>query len=966
MRDDFMYYRYLIVILILGFGLSAQAQPTAVSINPSFNVISVGQAVLLTSSTSGTGPFSYQWNKDGTAIPGATSSSIQITGDAAYVNQGSYTLTVSNGSSLTSTGSQVSVKRPAPVITTQPQSQSVSLNGTATFSIGISGYDPATVEIFWFSGTSPTPSNPVQVGNGPSLNLAVTSPLKAGNYFVRVGGSVTGPPNSFIYTEYAYSSTFQLTIAGTPAAPVITVQPTLALLPQPLAGIELNLGVTATGFPAPTYQWLKNGVPIPGAVSSSLHFLSLQFSDSGTYAVTVSNASGTVTSVDVVLAVQGPPAIAAQPASQTVAPGVSATFAITATGVPAPTYQWQKNNLPIANATAATLTLNNVQSVDAGNYSVVASNQWGSVTSSAATLTVSSSPPPNNVTVPTITQQPAAQSAFTGTNVSFTVSATGSPALTYQWYFNGAPISGATSSAYPLANVQPSNAGNYAVAVSNSAGSITSNPAALIVNASTFGGIYFGKLGADGSGGNFALYVRPDGTGVMLLSLSGSNSAIVLTNISLAPDGSFTANGNTLGLLAFDGAGSSRVSARSTEAASSTNVAGAVSPAGVLTGNVNGLSLSAGRSAGGSPFAGFYQAPAVNGGTGDIYTIVAADSRALVVAQSGTGADAGLGVVDGSGRLAVATAAGVNLSETLDPTTNAVTATADKGALSGLAFDGVRDDVTRTDRLADISTRGRAGLGDEVLIAGFIISGNSPRQVLVRAVGPTLADYGVSGVVADPVLALYSGSTKIAESDNWGVESAAATIAATATRLGAFNLPATSKDAVLLVTLDPGAYTAQVSGAGGTTGVALVEVYDAGDAPPTAVTPKLANISTRGRVGTDDQILIAGIVIGGNAPKRVLVRAVGPSLTPLGVNGALADPMLTILSGSTVISQNDDWGGDASVVAVANSIGAFALPSDSKDACLLITLAPGTYTAQVRGKNGSTGVAIVEVYDAPN
>ena len=670
--------------------------------------------------------------------------------------------------------------------------------------------------------------------------------------------------------------------------------------------------------------------------------------------------------MNVVLAVQGPPAITAQPANQSAVPGASVTFSVGVNAVPAPTYQWLKNNLTIANATAATFTLNIIQPADAGNYTVVASNQWGSVTSNAATLTVSTPPPANSGVAPTITQQPAAQSVFTGSNASFTVSATGSPAPTYQWYFNGGLIGGATASTFTLASVQPSNAGNYTVTVSNSAGSVTSSLAVLTVKTSSFAGVYVGKLGADSSSGNFALYLRPDGTGVMLLFLSASNTAIVLNNISLAPDGSFSASGNDLGLLAFNGAGSPRVSARSAETANSTNVAGAVSPAGVLTGNVNGLSLSAARSAGGSPFAGFYQAPAVNGGTGNIYTIVAADGQALVVAQSGTATDSGLGVVDGSGKLAITTASGATLTETLDSATYVVAATADNGALSGLTFDGVRDDVTPTDYLADISTRGRVGLADEVLIAGFIISGNSPRQVLVRAIGPTLADYGVGGVLADPVLGLYSGSTKIAESDDWGGESAAAAIAAAASRLGAFSLSPTSKDAVLLVTLDPGAYTAQVSGSAGTTGVALVEVYDAGDGPPTVVTPQLANISTRGRVGTDDQILIAGIVIGGNAPKRVLVRAVGPSLTPLGVNGALADPMLTILNGSTVISQNDDWGGDPAIAAVSSSVGAFALPADSKDACILITLAPGNYTAQVRGKNGSTGIAIVEVYDAPN
>lgn len=191
------------VLSILSLSAAAQAQPTAVSISPSFSIISIGQTVTLVSTTTGTGPFSYQWNQDGVPIAGATGSSLQVTGDAAYFRQGAYSVTVNNAISLTSAGVQVSVKRPAPTITLQPQSQAVPLNSIASFSVGISGYDPAAVDMLWFHGTSPNPSNPIQVGNGPSLNIAVTSPFQADNYFVRVGGFVTGPI-PYLYTEYAY------------------------------------------------------------------------------------------------------------------------------------------------------------------------------------------------------------------------------------------------------------------------------------------------------------------------------------------------------------------------------------------------------------------------------------------------------------------------------------------------------------------------------------------------------------------------------------------------------------------------------------------------------------------------------------------------------------------------------------------------------------------------------------------
>jgi hypothetical protein len=259
------------------------------------------------------------------------------------------------------------------------------------------------------------------------------------------------------------------------------------------------------------------------------------------------------------------------------------------------------------------------------------------------------------------------------------------------------------------------------------------------------------------------------------------------------------------------------------------------------------------------------------------------------------------------------------------------------------------------------------------MIAGFVISGSAPRPVLVRAIGPALAGFGVAGALVDPKLILFRGSTTLAQSDNWGAEPDAAAIAAAATRLGAFSLSSAGRDAVLLATIEPGAYTAQVTAATGSGGVSLVEVYDAGT-DTAAATPKLINIATRGRVGTGDDMLIAGIVVTGNSAKRVLVRAVGPTLATFGITGALADPVLKVIAGSKVLAGNDDWGsplniGDATapeVMFATVSVGAFALPAASRDAALLVTLPPGNYSAQVSGKGGATGAALVEIYEVGN
>jgi hypothetical protein len=169
------------------------------------------------------------------------------------------------------------------------------------------------------------------------------------------------------------------------------------------------------------------------------------------------------------------------------------------------------------------------------------------------------------------------------------------------------------------------------------------------------------------------------------------------------------------------------------------------------------------------------------------------------------------------------------------------------------------------------------------------------------------------------------------------------------------------------VTLSPGVYTAVISGVNNGSGLALVEVYDV--EVPDAFTPqKVMNLSARGEAGLGDRMLIAGFVINGSSPKKVLVRAVGPTLGGFGVSGTLADPVLRIVQGTTVVRENDNWEAGNNVqlmTEAASKAGAFALAAGSKDAALLITLPPGTYNAQVTGVGNTTGVSLVEVYEVP-
>lgn len=264
-----------------------------------------------------------------------------------------------------------------------------------------------------------------------------------------------------------------------------------------------------------------------------------------------------------------------------------------------------------------------------------------------------------------------------------------------------------------------------------------------------------------------------------------------------------------------------------------------------------------------------------------------------------------------------------------------------------------------TSRLVNLSTRSEVGTGDSVQIAGFVVGGTTPQPVLVRAAGPALqTSFGLGGALADPVIELHdSTGAVIATNDNWD-----AALAPTFAALGAFPWLSGSKDAALEATLAPGAYTAVVSGRNGGTGIALVEVYEAGS----DATSGLINVSTRSEVGTGDSVQIGGFVIAGSAAKTVVLRASGPMLgRSFGVSGALADPVIELhrQSDDAIVATSDDWSAD--LASHFAKVGAFAWMPDSKDAALAATLDPGGYTVVVRGKSDTSGVALVEIYAEP-
>lgn len=250
--------------------------------------------------------------------------------------------------------------------------------------------------------------------------------------------------------------------------------------------------------------------------------------------------------------------------------------------------------------------------------------------------------------------------------------------------------------------------------------------------------------------------------------------------------------------------------------------------------------------------------------------------------------------------------------------------------------------------LANISTRMRVATGDGVLIGGFIIKGTQPKTIIVRGLGPSLTNF--ADTLSDPFLELHdSAGNGIASNDDWQSGTQVNELVASGVA------PTHPSEAAIIVTLNPGSYTAIVSGYGDKGGVAMVEVYeyDSNDS-------RLANISTRGLVGVDDEALIGGLIVDGGSAKNVVVRALGPSLAST-TAGVLADPILELHDSSgNVVAANDNFTSSAQYSQI---VASGVPPSDGREAAVVASLPPGNYTAIVRGANDTTGVGQVEVYD---
>ncbi len=539
-----------------------------------------------------------------------------------------------------------------------------------------------------------------------------------------------------------------------------------------------------------------------------------------------------------------------------------------------------------------------------------------------------------------------------GVGLTLTANASDADGLisSVQFFANGTPISSDAAAPY-TASFMPVSEGVYrftALATDSSNQTTMSSEVAVLaispMSAASSNPIYSGTYFAGMESGRITLIKTGEQSALAIAhstTPTGTPKVYFYQNLSVdGGNGLSSAGFGMSGGFSDTGASGTFDNGRATFVAPATfGATSSVFPVGMYSGNITGRLSST------------------------VVGIVGANGTFAIYIGDGASQDAGTGVLNSSGAFAFSLASGGRISGKINLSTRFLTATVTGGPTAGSITAAAATGANFSDGvLRNLSARGLVDGGDKNLIAGFHVAGTSPKRVLIRAIGPSLAQFGVSGALGNPELQLFRGATTLQQNDNWG---GSTDIAAASSQVGAFQLAGNSLDAVILTTLEPGLYTAMVSGAAGAAGVALVEVYDV-DAVDPFTPQKVLNLSSRGEVGTGDRQLVAGFVINGNSPKKVLVRAVGPTLAAFGVADTLADPTLQLLQGTSVVRENDNWevGNSPSIITEASArSGAFALPAGSKDAVILLTLSPGAYTAQVSGVNNTTGVAIVEVYE---
>jgi sugar lactone lactonase YvrE len=884
------------VTWVAAAGMARAQTAPAITTQPSSRTVNVGAAATFAVVASGTAP-AYQWQFNGTAIPGATSASYPIASVAAG-QAGGYAVVVSNSAgSVTSNTASLLVYSPDVIRTVAGQ---VQVPGSADGSgAGASFQSP--------QGLVSDPSGNIYIADTANHVIRRLSPAGAvttvagqagvpgsadgqggaASFYVPTGIAIDASGN--LYVADTFNSTIRKILPNGTVSTLAGLAPTSSN-PSPTNEGSANGTGTAARFNNP------RGVAVDGAgnvyVADTGNNLIRKVTPAGVVTtVAGSTTAGYLDGTTTNARFSSPFGIASDANGNLWVADTSNQVirAITSAGV-VTTLAGLANNGTDSGGTGSVARFNQptgialdyqgnlfvseelsstIREIYPGGVVVTVAGQAGSLGSADGsganarffnpvavapdysgnlyiadsdndTIRVGSAQPATDVS-PAISTQPAAQTASSGSTVTFSVVATGSPTPTCQWQQNGVNLAGATAATLTLPAITAADGGSYDVIVTNRDASLTSSTVTLTVLAAP--------------------------------TVPAGNQNATLT------------------------AGSSAT----------------------FSANASGGSLS---------YQWMFNGAAIAGATGSTYTINPVGTYA-----AGT--------------------------YSVKATNSLGTSTGTIGTLT----------VTASARLLNLSAQGPVSSGEDVLSAGFFTTGGS-KAILVRGIGPALAAFDVSGPLADPQLTLTTeAGAVVAESNSgWSADAGtAATLAQIFSQVGAFALAAGSLDqAIYQAALPVSAtgYTGIVSGANGTSGQGMVEVYDADIGTPA---PRLINLSARAEVGTGASVLTGGFVISGTTSESVLLRGIGPTLSTFGVSGVLAKPVLTLYKSSTsaVLATNSAWGGSALLSAVFTAVGAFPLPAGSSDDAIVTTLAPGSYTVQVKGANSTTGVALVEIYEIP-
>lgn len=905
-------------------------------------------------------PTEFQWLRDGVPVAGAATVYLEI--DA--LAPGSYSLRVRNRWGETSSPPLVLPipTTSGPIIVRQPASV-LTLDVGSDYDLSVSTNSPGAAYQWFRDGTL------IAGETRDTLAFKPYDPSKAGRYHVvlTAAGATTRSSDSIVRTHAGHEIPHAAILPGRNVARGAGESLTLYGMPFGIA-TAAPVPAVGTGFPAPRFQWFRDGAPIAGATTQRLFVPRLGPADAGSYVFAAIDAQSrraespaTTVTVAGARPPQAPFVLArsdTNSASVTFDAGRSIGFGAEVVSELPVSYEWFRDGTLLPQFTGPQLQIVDAHASDGGYYVLVARNAAGAVQAYAQRIEIrdDGSPrlleqPPNKVLIlPGNVFKPA---------LRFSSSVT--PRIIWRKdgniIYNSFQNSGEFGVAYT-----PSSPGVYTATIEGRSAigspAVTTTPITVTLGAIDPGGIYratedplFGRRSFVSNTG-FAAYVRPDGTAVLISAGGGALPTYVFEDIRLDAAGL----GNFNEPSPFAGGSPAPVTVRAGEGILS--VREVASPTARHLGGtrvVSGVLLErAGRYAG-----------RLANDSGPVQAIVAADGSVAIVATWGAANFAGYaqlqpGEIVSTRRSSDANAEWIEFG--LDSSQARLSGLVRRSDGATRAFTLPQVEGPLRSRLGNLASRGYVGSAERTMISGLTLAGQGRLPILVRGVGPGLLQFGITSAIDRARLSVFSGATAVVENAGWSGAANNEFLVTTAARVGAFPLAAGSNDAAVFQELGLGSYTAQVVHPAGATGIGLIEVYDGSDGSGAA---RLSNLSVRGYVGGGQASMVAGVNVTGAVPRRLLIRGVGPGLATIGLSGVLADPFLRVYSGDHAVAENDDWPPTDELIRTSQQVGAFALAQRGRDAGLIVTLPPGSYSAVLTGNDGGTGVGLLEVYELP-